>query len=125
MSTKKFIISISCALCVLVLLCVVAISLVNRNSHHTALLGTWNDLNEEDKIAVSITFKPDDTYEKTTLDASEGEPKITTEEGTFSIFSGKITLTSTEGDKDVITYEYDKIKKELTLGNPAEYSKLS
>ena len=110
MSNKKFIISMSCALLVLIVLSVFTIVFVGAKTHRTALLGTWTDANQDDLVSVSITFNQDDTYNMTVVSIPEGAliPETTVTEGTFSIFNGKIKMTSVDGKTEILNYSYDK-----------------
>lgn len=117
MSTKKFIVSISCALAVLIVLSLFTLGFVSSKSHRAALLGTWSDVDTEDLTSVIITFNQDDTYEKTTTSLSEGSlfPETKVEKGTFTIFGGKIKLSPENGEKEVLTYNYNGELNELEL----------
>lgn len=117
MSTKKFIISIASALAVLIVLSGFTVLFVGAKTHRSAILGTWVDENNEDLISVSITFNQDDTYKKTTttVSAELPIPEVKTEEGTFSIFNGKIKLTQENGEKEVLTYKYNSEMHELEV----------
>lgn len=116
MSTKKFIISLACALIVLIVLSVFTVVFVSAKTHRYAVLGTWVALPDEntpieEQVMTSYTFNDDDTYEKTTLSIN-GE---TVEKGTFSIFNGKIKTTSEDGKESVISYTYDQKMRELEI----------
>ena len=124
MSTKKFIISLACALLVLIVLSAFTIIFVGAKTHRTALLNsTWESIefaNEEETIVSSITtivYNKDDTYTKTTQAMSEETDEIveTVEEGSFSIFNGTVKMNPTEGNAYSYTYEYDNEMHELDL----------
>lgn len=123
MPTKKFIISIACSLVVLIVLSVFTIIFVGQKTHRTALLqNAWVCLPDEEAPALeqtmtSLTFNQDDTYVKITTQYSEeieGFEEIT-EKGTFSIFNGKIKMTTEEGAEKTMVYTYDNEMHELTL----------
>ena len=118
MSTKKFLISLACALAVLLVLSTFTILFVGAKTHRTALLGTWTSVSEEALASESITFNTDDTYLRTTV-STEG---IVTEEGTFSIFNGKIKMVSESGEKEVLTYKYDRDMRELEIKDMSKAS---
>ena len=122
MSTKKFIISISCALAVLLVLSLFTLGFVSSKSHRAALLGTWVDSSTDDNASITITFNSDDTYKMTSIILKDGAlvPEMSETEGTFSVFNGKIKLTAEDGEKIVLTYSFDSEMREIDVDN---YSK--
>ena len=108
-----------CAALAVVLIATAVIIIVSANStdsdktHRDAVLGTWELRSDFTSEVITIEFKSNNKYIYTRSFSSSSRADIS-EEGTYTIADGNVTLISENDTKSVLTYEYDSATGTIT-----------